>query len=122
MFILTNQLVCFNVPNANWNVIISFTEFLYYEFTNCCTQEVLSFNPGEDPFVIITPGTYLYTGPAYEGLLPNKIGNFSFLEAQHFIINSKNEIKNKTNGLFIKTNVNEKDYYDIWDQLLEIYL
>jgi hypothetical protein len=48
-----------------------FTEFLYYEFTNCCTQEVLSFNPGEDPFVTINEGTYLYNGPAYEGLLPN---------------------------------------------------
>lgn len=49
-----------------------FTEFVYYEFTNCCNSaEVISFNPGEDPFVTITPGTYLYTGPAYEGLLPN---------------------------------------------------
>lgn len=49
-----------------------FTEFLYYEFTNCCNpDEVISFNPGEDPFVTITPGTYLYTGVAYEGLLPN---------------------------------------------------
>jgi len=48
-----------------------FTEFLYYEFTNCCTQEVISFNPGEDPFVTINEGTYLYDGPAYEGLLPN---------------------------------------------------
>jgi len=49
-----------------------FTEFVYYEFTNCCNSaEVISFNPGEDPFVIITAGTYLYTGPAYEGLLPN---------------------------------------------------
>ncbi len=49
-----------------------FTEFVYYEFTNCCNSaEVISFNPAEDPFVIITAGTYLYTGPAYEGLLPN---------------------------------------------------
>jgi hypothetical protein len=49
-----------------------FTEFLYYEFTSCCNpEETIAFNPGEDPFVIITPGTYLYTGPAYQGLLPN---------------------------------------------------
>jgi len=56
----------FNAPEP------CFTEFLYYEFTNCCNpDEVISFNPGQDPFVTITPGTYLYSGSAYEGLLPN---------------------------------------------------
>jgi hypothetical protein len=56
----------FNAPEP------CFTEFLYYEFTNCCNpDEVISFNPGQDPFVTITLGTYLYSGPAYQGLLPN---------------------------------------------------
>lgn len=44
------------------------TSFRYYEFTNCCTQEVLSFGPGKTTFVSIIPGTYLYTGAPYQGL------------------------------------------------------
>jgi hypothetical protein len=43
-------------------------DFRYYEFTNCCTQEVLSFSPGKTSFVSIVPGTYLYTGAPYQGL------------------------------------------------------
>jgi hypothetical protein len=46
-------------------------DFRYYEFTNCCTQDVLSFGPGKTTFVSITPGTYLYTGPNYQGLETN---------------------------------------------------
>jgi hypothetical protein len=46
-------------------------DFRYYEFTNCCTQEVLSFGPGKTTFVSIAPGTYLYTGPNYQGLETN---------------------------------------------------
>ena len=49
-----------------------FTSFLYYEFTNCCTGDVLSFSPGDDKFFItIDEGTYLYTGPNYQGLESN---------------------------------------------------
>ena len=49
-----------------------FTSFLYYEFTNCCTLDVLSFSPGDDKFFItIDEGTYLYTGPNYQGLESN---------------------------------------------------
>ncbi len=47
------------------------TSFRYYEFTNCCTQEVLSFGPGKIAFVSIIPGTYLYTGAPYQGLETN---------------------------------------------------
>ena len=43
-------------------------DFRYYEFTNCCTLEVLSFSPGKTVFVSIAPGTYLYTGANYQGL------------------------------------------------------
>lgn len=46
-------------------------DFRYYEFTNCCTQEVLSFGPGKPAFVNISPGTYLYTGAPYAGLETN---------------------------------------------------
>lgn len=43
-------------------------DFRYYEFTNCCTGDILSFGPGKTAFVTIAPGTYLYTGAPYQGL------------------------------------------------------
>ena len=52
----------FNAPNP------CFVDFKYYEFTNCCTGDVLSFNPGKNSYVNITSGTYLYTGLNYQGL------------------------------------------------------
>lgn len=66
-----NPVVCTSAEIEFISPVPCFVDFRYYEFTNCCTQEVLSFGPGKYSFVSITPGTYLYTGAAYQGLEPN---------------------------------------------------
>lgn len=55
---------------------------------------------------------------AFKGLLANKIKNVTYLEARHYSIDS-NEIQDKTIFFFTRINVNHKDYYNIWNQLLE---